>query len=40
VFEITRDKKVVWQVSDAKLNLISSINVLDDDAAVNGVPLR
>lgn len=40
VFEITRDKKVVWQVSDAKLNLISSINVLDDDATVNGVPLR
>ena len=40
VFEITRDKKVVWEVKDAKLNYISSINILDSDAAVNGALLR
>jgi hypothetical protein len=40
VFEITRDKKVVWQVKDVKLNMISSIAILDPDAAVNGVLLR
>ena len=40
VFEITRDKKVVWQVKDVQLNLISSIGILDSEAAVNGVLLR
>jgi hypothetical protein len=40
VFEITRDKKVVWEVKSAKLNLISSIAILDPDAAVDGVLLR
>jgi hypothetical protein len=40
VFEITRDKKVVWQVKDAKLNLISSISIMDPDAAVDGALLR
>ena len=40
IFEITRDKKVVWQVKDAKLNLISSVSILDSDAATNGVLLR
>ncbi len=29
VFEITRDKKVAWEVRDPKLNMISSINILD-----------
>lgn len=29
LFEITRDKKVVWEVRDPKLNMISSINILD-----------
>ncbi len=36
VFEITRDKKVVWEVRDPRLNLISSINILD----AGGEPLR
>jgi hypothetical protein len=40
VFEITRDKQVVWQVKDAKLNLISSIAILDGDVAAAGVLLR
>jgi hypothetical protein len=40
VFEITRDKKVVWEVKDAKLSLISSISILDSDALVDGVSLR
>jgi hypothetical protein len=40
LFEITRDKKVVWEVKDSKLNLISSVNILDSDALVDGVPLR
>jgi hypothetical protein len=40
VFEITRSKTVVWQVKDSKLNLISSIAILDNDAAVDGVLLR
>ena len=29
VFELTRDKKVVWEVRDPRLNMISSINILD-----------
>jgi hypothetical protein len=29
VFEITRDKQVVWEVRDPRLGLISSINILD-----------
>jgi hypothetical protein len=40
VFEITRDKKVVWEVRDAKLGWISNIQILDPEAAVNGVSLR
>lgn len=40
LFEITRDKKVVWQVKDPNLNLISSVTILDPEAAVDGVLLR
>jgi hypothetical protein len=40
VFEITRDKKVVWEVKDAKLSYISSISILDSDALVEGEALR
>jgi hypothetical protein len=40
LFELTRDKKVVWQVKDPKLNLISSVEILDSDAAANGTALR
>jgi hypothetical protein len=40
VFEITRDKKVVWEVKDAKLNLISSVHILDSDVVAGGAPLR
>ncbi len=36
VFEITRDKKVVWELRDPKLSMISSINILD----AAGEPLR
>ncbi len=32
VFEITRDKQVVWEVRDPRLGLISSINILDAGA--------
>jgi hypothetical protein len=39
VFEITRDKKVVWEVKDAKLSLISSVQILDSDV-VSGAQLR
>jgi len=40
VFEITRDKKVVWQVRDASLGWISNIEILDPAATFNGMPLR
>ena len=40
VFEITRDKKVVWQVRDASLGWISNIEILDPAATFNGTPLR
>jgi hypothetical protein len=40
VFELTRDKKLVWQVTDKRLNKISSIEILDPEAAVDGVMLR
>ena len=36
VFEVTRDKRVVWSVRDPRLKLISSINILD----AAGAPLR
>lgn len=35
VFEVTRDKKVVWELRDPRLKMISSIGILDD-----GDPLR
>ena len=31
VFEITRDKKLVWELKDPKLHMISSVEVLDDN---------
>lgn len=40
VFEITRDKKVVWQVRDASLGWISNIEILDPAATFNGTALR
>ena len=40
MFEITRDKKLVWEVKDAKVNIISSVDILDKEAAVNGALLR
>lgn len=36
VFEITRDKQVVWELRDPRLKMISSINILD----AAGEPLR
>jgi hypothetical protein len=40
VFELTPDKKVVWQVKNKALNKISSIQILDPEALVGGLPLR
>ncbi|MBL7134158.1 MAG: hypothetical protein ISS78_08675 [Phycisphaerae bacterium] len=42
LFEVTRDKKVVWQVFDnALFKTISSVQVLDaPSAASRGAPLR
>jgi hypothetical protein len=40
VFEVTRDKKVVWELRDKRLGWISNIHILDPEAAVNGVALR
>jgi hypothetical protein len=37
VIQLTRDKKIVWSVSDPKLGQISTIEILDPDV---GVPLR
>jgi hypothetical protein len=39
-FEITRDKKVVWQVNDSTLGWISNIEILDPQASFNGTVLR
>jgi hypothetical protein len=40
VFELTRDKKLVWQLKDKRLDMISTIEILDPEAAVDGVMLR
>ena len=40
VFEITRDKSVVWQVNDPSLGWISNMEVLDPAASFNGTVLR
>jgi hypothetical protein len=40
VIEVTRDKKVVWQVKDSRLNKITSIQILDAETLVDGVALR
>jgi hypothetical protein len=36
VFELTRDKKLVWEVKDQSLDKISTIEILDPSAAVDG----
>ena len=40
VFELTRDKKLVWELKDKRLDKISTIEILDPEAAVSGVMLR
>ncbi len=40
VFEITADKKVVWEVKNPDLKLVSMIEILDPSAAVAGKSLR
>ena len=40
VFELTPDKKVVWKVEDKSLDKISTIEILDPEAAVGGQVLR
>ncbi len=39
-FEVTRDKKLVWEISNAQLGWISNLEVLDADAKVDGAILR
>jgi hypothetical protein len=39
-FELTRDKKLVWQLQDPRLKLVSNLEVVDPDASVAGVVLR
>jgi outer membrane protein assembly factor BamB len=39
-FELTRDKKVVWELKNPLLGWTSNIEVLDPEAAVGGVVLR
>ena len=40
VFEVTRDLKVVWEVRDPKLNMISSIAILDGGDPLKGESWR
>jgi hypothetical protein len=40
VFEITRDKKVVWQLGDPTLGWISNSEILDPEASFTGIVLR
>ena len=39
-FELTRDKKVVWEVNNPQLGWTSNIEVLDPEAKVDGIVLR
>ena len=40
VFEITPDKKVVWEVKDPKMKLISAIRILGEDALTPTQPAK
>ena len=40
VFEITREKAVVWEVKNPALKMISCIQILDAGAQVDGKSLR
>jgi hypothetical protein len=40
VFEITRDKKVVWEAKNPDLKLVSMVEILDPSALVGGKALR
>jgi hypothetical protein len=39
-FELTRDKKLVWELQNAQLGWTSNVEVLDPEAKVDGVVLR
>ncbi|HXI56310.1 MAG TPA: hypothetical protein VNO55_09635, partial [Polyangia bacterium] len=39
-FELTRDKKVVWEMNNPQLGWTSNIEVLDPEAKVDGIVLR
>jgi hypothetical protein len=39
-FELTRDKKLVWELADPRLQWTSNVDVLDPEAQVDGVSLR
>jgi hypothetical protein len=39
-FEVTPDKKVVWELNDSRLGWVSNVEVLDPEASAGGVVLR
>jgi outer membrane protein assembly factor BamB len=39
-FELTRDKKVVWEVKNPQLGWTSNIEVMDPEARIDGIVLR
>jgi outer membrane protein assembly factor BamB len=39
-FELTRDKRVVWQLRNPALKLVSNLEVIDPDGAIDGVVYR
>jgi len=39
-FEVTRDKKLVWELNNPQLGWTSNVDVLDPEAQIAGVPLR
>jgi hypothetical protein len=39
-FELTREKRVVWQLSNPALELVSNLEVLDPSGAIDGVVYR
>jgi hypothetical protein len=39
-FEVTREKKVVWELNDSRLGWVSNLEVLDPEATAGGAVLR
>lgn len=40
VFEITRDKKLVWEVRDPRLKMISTLQILDEPTVTPAIPSK